>query len=284
LKNFSFIFFIIIFAVTSSYSQSGFKRQFKLPYALNNTTKAVFETMPNNYVMCGIVVDTLNGFTTNRLTLVGLNALGQPQWTKKYGNHKFEYLDNIFISKWFYKQGNYLYHAGCVRDSNNLQLGVFIKFNFNGDTIWQKRFYEAGYDVIPQQVVGSIDGGFLITGWFQNLTTRPVLIIKTDANGNELWRKKLNKAIPNTQDAKGIVQDTTTKKIVTIGYQYIGSSSAWGLYSNIIIADSLGNKLQQLNPIGYEGELRDIIQTKDKKFVAVGYVKNTLMIGALETY
>ena len=285
MKKLIYILFSIILAVTHSYSQGGFKRQFKLPFSKNNSTQAVFETTPNNYIMCGLVVDTLNNYQTNRLTLVGLNSQGQPQWVKKYGNKKFEYLDNTIITKWFYKQGNYLYHAGCVRDSNNKQLGVFIKFNFNGDTLWQKRFYEAGYDVIPQQVIGSADGGFLITGWFQNVTTSPVLIIKTDANGNELWRKMINKAVPNTQDAKVIVQDSATKKIVTVGYQYIGNANAFAGYANILITDSLGNKLSQVTyPSGIEGVLRDVIQTQDKKFVAIGNVKTPLLIGALETY
>lgn len=61
-------------AVTLSYSQGGFKRKFKLPNALNNTTKAVFETTANNYIVGGIVVDTLNGFTTNRLTRITKNG------------------------------------------------------------------------------------------------------------------------------------------------------------------------------------------------------------------
>lgn len=287
MKSLLSIVLITTLAITNGFSQGGFKRQFTLPLAKNNTTQAVFETTLGNYMVCGIVVDTLNNFQTNRLCLVGLNAQGQPQWVKKYGNHKFEYLDNPLIVKWFYKQGNFIYHVGCVRDSSNKYLGVLIKLNFNGDTIWQKKYYDLpNNDVIPQQVTGSADGGFLITGFSQDwvANTSPVLIIKTDANGKELWRKKLNKAVPNTQDAKVILQDSASKKIVTVGYQYIGNSNAWGHYSNLIIADSLGNILQQLNPIGTEGVLGDIIQTRDKKFVAIGNVKTSLMVGALETY
>ena len=279
-------FYAIIILISSFiYGQGGFKRQFKLPWSLNNTTKNIFETAPGNYMTCGIVVDTLNGFQTNRLVIMGLNNQGQLQWVKKYGNHKFEYLDNSLITKWFYKQGNYIYHAGCVKDSNNKYLGVLIKFNFNGDTLWQKRFYDPNDHTIPQMVTGSVDGGFLITGIFEDPVNpnRTVLLIKTDANGNELWRKKIPKIIPNGHDAKVITQDTLTKKIITAGYQYIGTSTAYSGYPSILILDSLGNKLSQHNYTG-KGLFTDLIQTKDKKFIAVGAEQQTLMVGALETY
>ncbi|MCW3077936.1 MAG: hypothetical protein JWO32_2545 [Bacteroidetes bacterium] len=249
--------------------QGGFKRQFKLPGSLNNTSKNVFETSPGNYIMCGLCVDTLNGFLTNRLVLTGLNSIGQPQWTKKYGNSKFQYLDNSFITKWFFKQGNFIYQTCCVRDSNNKQVGVLIKFDFNGDTLWQKIYTDPTDDVIPQMTTGSVDGGFLITGFFQNNinNTSPVLLIKTDYNGNELWRKKINKTGNNGHDGKVILQDTLTKKIITAGYQYIGTQNK----DNVIICDSLGNKLTEISYTGsYGGVLLDLIQTKDKNIVAVG--------------
>ncbi|MBL7921805.1 MAG: T9SS type A sorting domain-containing protein [Bacteroidia bacterium] len=280
-----YIFTILLIVTQSIYGQGGFKRQFKLPYSLNNTTKNVFETTPGNYLVCGIVVDTLNGFQTNRLAIMGLNSQGQLQWVKKYGNYKFEYLDNSLIAKWFYKEGNFIYHAGCVRDSNNKYIGVFIKFNFNGDTIWQKRFYDLSNYVIPQMVTGSVDNGFLITGMFEDPINpnRTVLLIKTDINGNELWRKKIPKAIPNLHDAKVILQDSVTKKIITAGYQYVGNASSYTGYPSILILDSLGNKLSQHSYTG-PGLFTDLIQTKDKKFIAVGAEKQSLMVGALETY
>jgi hypothetical protein len=263
----------------------GFKRRFKLPLAFNNTSKNIFQTSSGDYLMFGICVDTLDGFLTNRLVVTGLNAQGQPQWTKKYGNSKFEYLDNQFITKWFYKQGNYIYHAGSVRDSNNRYLGVFIKFDLNGDTIWQRRLYDPVEYTNPQMVCGSVDNGFLITGMFQDPNNPVVttLLIKTDANGNELWRKKIPKNTPNVHDGKVVVQDSLSKKIIIAGYQYIGTSSSYTGYTSILICDSLGTKLSQHNYGGWwAGLLVDLIQTTDKKFVAVGtLVKGTL--GNLDT-
>jgi len=267
------------------FGQGGFKRQFKLPTALNNTTKNVFETPAGNYIVCGIMVETVDNIQTNRLAIMGLNSQGQLQWTKKYGNSKFEYLDNSLIAKWFYKNDNFIYHAGCVRDSNNAQIGVLIKFNLNGDTIWQKRFYDPNDYTIPQMLIKSCDNGFFITGIFEDPVSvnRTVMLIKIDSNGNELWRKKITKVTPNAHDGKVILQDSATKKIVIVGYQYIGSSTAYTGYTSVLILDSLGVKLGQHN-YGGQGLITNIIQTKDKKFIAVGSVRQSLVIGNLDTY
>lgn len=265
-----FLIFIFFFYSILVSGQGGFRTK-QLPCQFTNGAKAIFETSPNNYIAGAIGVDTLNSFSTNRLVVMGLGPHGQLLWTKKYGNHKFEYLENTFITRSFYKQDQNIYYTGCVRDSNNKQIGVLIKFDLNGDTIWQKIYRDAVSDVVPQMITGSVDGGFLITGFFQT-PDRPCMLIKTDVNGNELWRKKINKAIPNVNDGKAIIQDSVSKKIAIVGYQYIGNASNWSLNDNVLILDSLGNKLSQHNYAGpgLGGWSVDLIQTKDKKLIVVG--------------
>jgi hypothetical protein len=270
-----YLIYILVIAHLGSNAQ-GFRSRYYLPNAKTNETKAIFESTPSNYIAGGFIVDSAY---TNRLCIMGLNSQGQLQWAKKYGSNKFMYLSNLLISRSFYKQGNYLYYTGAVYDSSstniNKNAGVLIKFDLNGDTVWQKVYRDVDTleDVIPQMITASADGGFLITGWFQNWSNTPYgkcLLIKTDANGNELWRKKVIKnSYPDVQDGKAIAQDSASKKIVIVGYQYIGGSSS---YNNILILDSLGVKLSQQSwdGIGAGGYLLDLIQTKDKKFVAVG--------------
>ncbi|MGZ3921887.1 MAG: T9SS type A sorting domain-containing protein, partial [Bacteroidia bacterium] len=54
------------------------------------------------------------------------------------------------------------------------------------------------------------------------------------------------------------------------GYQYIGNTNSWRSYQNIMILDSLGNQPIRVQNVPLGAGLTDIIQTKDKKFVAVG--------------
>ncbi len=228
-----------------------------MPPAKNNVTKDIFEISPGNYLACGISVDTLNGVSTNKLTMMQLGSQGEVLGVKKYGNKQLEYLNNSFTARAFYKAGNFVYTACCMRDSNNKQLGALIKFDFNGDTIWQKIYRDSVEDIIPQMVASSFDGGFLITGFFQNWITNesPCLLIKTDALGNEIWRKRINKTGHNVSDGKAIVQDSASGKIVIVGYQYVGSPSSFSMKDNVLILDSTGNTIVRRTFSGFGGNL-----------------------------
>ena len=264
---------LIIFLLTSLIVKpQGFKVRHSIPNASDNSSKALFEVSPGSYIGAGFVIDTSSGQPINCIAIMGLGSQGQLLWTKKYKGHKIEYYNNGFISRCFYKKGNYLYYAGCAVDTVANNIGVLIKFNMNGDTLWQKKYKDStSIDLIPQMVTASVDGGFLITGFFQNwiTNTQQGLILKTDANGNELWRRKLNKIAPNVQDGKAIVQDSTTKKIAIVGYQYLTAADN---HDNILILDSLGTKKYQgtLCWGGVGGSAFDLIQTQDKKLVMVG--------------
>jgi hypothetical protein len=159
---------------------------------------------------------------------------------------------------------------------------VLIKFDLNGDTLWQKIFRDSNslQNVIPQMLTASVDEGFLVTGVVQNSSFgNKCLLIKTDRNGNELWRKEISKVPPNVQDGRAILQDSASKKIVIAGYQSIGNATSGLGCANILILDSLGVKLHQINPTSAGGGLSDMIQTKDKKIVAVGEQNSYQIVG-----
>lgn len=265
------VLFLIFFLTCLVVKSQGFKVRHSIPNASDNSSKALFEVSPGSYIGAGFVIDTSSGQPINCIAIMGLGSQGQLLWTKKYKGHKIEYLNNGFIQRCFYKKNNFLYYSGCVVDTVGAQIGVFIKFNMNGDTLWQKVYRDStSIDLIPQMVTSSVDGGFLITGFFQNwiTNTQQGLILKTDVNGNELWRRKLNKIAPNVQDGKAIVQDSATKKIVIIGSQYLFN---YALNDNVLILDSLGNKIIQKNFGTIGAWAVDLIQTSDKKLVLVGW-------------
>lgn len=274
------ILFIFIFSAClfHSYSQ-GFRTRYKEPHTANNSARAIFEISTGNYIGAGFATDTSSGYARSSLALMGLDALGQVQWVKKHHGGSIEYINNPFSRKSFFKQGNNLYFAGAARDSaggNGRMFGVLIKYNLNGDTIWRKTYHGADSleDVVPQMGTASVDGGFLMTGFFQHWGSsgsRPCLLIKTNVNGNELWRQQINKIGHNVSDGKAIIQDSTTKKIAIVGYQYIGTPNSFYASDHILVTDSVGTKLYQGKFSGsYGGQALDLIQTSDKKLLMVG--------------
>ncbi len=285
LKKSIIIFFLLLSKLISA---QGFKVKEYISNSLNNTSKTIFEIAPRQYIGGGFTIDPLLG---TRLSLTGIDTTGHIKWIKHYGDTSFQHVDNFLITRYFMKHGNNLYYTGALRDKNPRAFGILMKFNFNGDTLWQKIFRSADTleDLIPQRVTASVDGGFLITGWFQywgSNSSRKLLILKTDANGNELWRKQINKGNPNVQDGKGIIQDSATKKIAIVGYQYLVTNTGFNTYDNIVILDSLGNYIASTSRIfGLGGALLDLIQTKDKKLVACGYkIVSTVNGGSTNLY
>lgn len=256
-------------------AQGGFKKKYFLQNAYMSNCREVIEAPNGNFILSGIVNDSSG---TVKLTILGADAQGNLLWQKDYTNPNFEYIDNdLHLRAPILKDGNYFYHALCARISGGRQIGILIKFDFNGDTIWQKTYRDVDSleDVLPQGITKSTDGGLLLTGFFQNWSSSPYskcLIIKTDINGNELWRKKIGKSPPDlveVQDGQSIVQDSATKNIIIVGYQYLGN----GTYSNILILDSSGNKIVQTTfNNGNGGGFSEVIQLKDKNFLTCGAI------------
>lgn len=278
---------IFFFINTTLLAQGGWKKKYHLQNSLNSICTNVFEAQNGNLIMLGFTYSSQNASGSNKLSVVGIDYLGNMLWRKDYGTKKLEYLHNIFAPNGaVLKDGSFFYHTLCARDSNNAQIGVLIKFNYNGDTLWQKFFREMSpKDLIPQAITKSVDGGLLITGASQEPNGQACFVIKTDLNGNELWRKRINKSTPNVQDGTSIVQDSTTKKIVIVGYQYIGSSTYQETYSNVLILDSLGTKtLQTTFNNGDGGGAASVIRLRDGNFLTSCNLNANNDIGALTRY
>lgn len=281
-----FLLLILVSLTLSLSGQGGYKRKYALANSLNSICYKAIEMPNGNIVMFGLTYDTIGNPGCNRLTLIETNPSGTILWRKDYGNYKFEYL-NWISPRSIVKTNNAFYFVVAVRDSNNKQIGAFIKFNLQGDTLWQKVFRDPAEDFIPAGLTQSVDGGFLFTGFFQNWSnnTQPLLVVKTDINGNELWRKKIHKTTPDVHDGKALVQDSFSKKIVLVGYQYIGNSNNFNVFSNVMVLDSLGNKIIQktLNNSG-GGAFGEVIQLKDKNFLTCGAMNSNNDLGAWPRY
>ena len=248
----------------------GFRKKHYLPNTYSSACRDVIEAPNGNLIGLGISTDSTLGSYV--LTVLGMDALGNPMWRKSYVGNGVLYFDNDYhVRGPVLQDSTGFYHALTAWDGVNPRaFGVLLRFNYNGDTLWQKKYKSADTleDVMLQGMCKSVDGGLLFTGLFQYWGApawQKALILKTDLNGNELWRKKISKAVPDVQDGKSIIQDSSTKKIFVAGYQYIGNANSWGAYGSVVIADSVGNKISQFASNNYNGDgFLDIIQLTDK--------------------
>jgi hypothetical protein len=276
------ILFIFIVFLEYPVLGQGFRSKFQATGCHNHYSKAIYETTPGNYFSAGIAVDTSSGSNIICLIVCGLNSTGAKTWEKKYGDPNCQYPFSTFISRSFFKEGNYIYYTGPVKDTGQYYKGTLIKFDLNGDIVWQEFYKDSTRDVVPQMVTRSVDGGFLLTGFYQdwNLHENPALLIKTDSSGKELWRRIINKITPNFQEGRGIAQDSATKRIAVVGYQLKGTNQ--DVTDNFLILDSLGNTIYQSFHV--LGVLQDLIRTRDGKFIAVGLNRTPMGSGIYKNY
>lgn len=262
-KKLIYIFFILNLKIAAQ----GFRTFVNITKGTNHCTKDVFEIANGNYFGLGISIDTLKNRVRYPLSVVIFDGQGKILIIKNYLKNKINFSNPPTVIRTSCKVGSNLYFAGTVFDTAFKFTCVFIKFNFNGDTLWWKNFNDPNTDIQINKVSPSIDGGFLLLGTIMDNVNgiQPILLIKTDANGNELWRKIIHKSNPDGAEPRGILQDSLCKKIVIVGTQNFGSG-IW--YSDLIVLDSLGNNIYRY---GYQqGGAQDVIQTKDKNFVMVG--------------
>lgn len=273
------IFTLLVCANLICFAQGGFSKN----YFLNNVNTAqcidAFEAPNGNIISIGVAS---NGWY-NTLKIMGADQQGNKLWEKSYGSEKFEYLLGILENRTVIYDNNAFFIYRAVRDSNYKYLSTLIKFNYNGDTIWQKKYYqnknkyfESDKDLLLQAASKSVDGGFLLCGVaYDNVNFYAIIIIKTDANGNELWRKFYSKPnAPYFIEPVKAIQDSASKRIFLIGnqFRYDGHpEQGYSNYGTVFLFDSLGNFINSkwFNGLCGGGFL-DGLQTKDKNFVAIG--------------
>ena len=172
-------FLAFYFCGSNFLAQTGFKKTYYLQNSLSSTSCDIIEIPNGELVMIGLTNGTLNGSISSRLTAVGTDASGNQLWRKSYGNSKFGYLYNPLISRGGISDNSGIYYSCSVRDSLNAYYSVLVKFNFSGDTLWQRTYKDSMYDLFSQSVCKTTDGGLLLCGYLQknNAQNHPLYLL-----------------------------------------------------------------------------------------------------------
>jgi len=141
---------------------------------------SVHQTFQGGYI--------ISGFTTNLITsdkdlyVLLVDQNGDTIWTRSIP----------FGDPWTIG-----YSIEETHDSGYVVVGVIgsfgflIKFDLNGDTLWSKRYVANAYAETLMDVKQTADSGFILSGTQQvaSFWDDAAVLIKTDRNGNLLWRK-----------------------------------------------------------------------------------------------
>lgn len=125
--------------------------------------------------------------------LTKTTSTGTLLWNKEFPQTNAEHATNIYDIQ--STTGGYVLAGEIVPTSDNdsfAKQGRMIKVDEEGNKLWTKNYpVSAGWNFINMtKVIATPDNGFLLGGIIsKNADDTDFLILKTDADGNEQWRK-----------------------------------------------------------------------------------------------
>ncbi len=219
---------------------------------------SVQQTIDGGYIVAGWTSSYGVGLTD--AWLIKTDADGNEIWNKTFGGSKSDQAYCVQQTT----DGGYII-SGLI----NFALGNMwlIKTDADGNKMWDKSFgggsMEAGYSVQE-----TTDGGYIIAGRTDSYGSGPldVWFIKTDANGNDIWKKTFG---GSGSDFAYSVQQTVDGGYILAGSTNSYGAGSWDIW--LIKTDTDGNKIWNKTFGGSSDERGfSVQQTTDGGYIVTG--------------
>jgi hypothetical protein len=222
---------------------------------------SVQQTSDGGYIITGDTASYGNAGHDN-VWLIKTDANGKELWSKTFGGS----YGDVGYSVQQISDGGYIITGVSIASVGDDVL--LIKTDANGKELWSKTFggsaSDGGYSV--QQ---TSDGGYIITGYTRSYGAGDidVWLIKTDANGKELWSKTFG---GSAGDVGYSVQQTSDGGCIITGYTQ--SYGAGGFDVWLIKTDANGKEFWNRTFGGSTDEVGySVQQTSDGGYVITGW-------------
>lgn len=149
---------------------------------------ALCESGDGNFYVCGYTHSFGKG--EEDVYLVKIDKNGNKLWSKTFGGERLDMANSISRTK----DDGLLIGATSGSFSNNTDF-YLIRTDGQGKELWSKTYAAEGTRGHAFEwcnaMVGTRDGGAILTGYSDSQDVMDVYVIKTDAEGNEVWTKTL---------------------------------------------------------------------------------------------
>jgi len=230
------------------------------------------ELKNKSYIACGVSNSPFNSFCS--AYVVKTKNDGSYIWNKHF-NFSTEGCD-IFTDVKELPDSNYLL-VGTTYDSIIQNSDVFLaKIDTNGNLLWFKKYTHTDNDQSAELKL-TPDGKVIIVGNSSpnpNTTYNDVLLIKTDLNGNLIWRKRFGDAFEEVYLTLQVIKNNT-EYVLGGRHGYYSTGNPY-FDMSIMRTDTAGNIIWQQQygtPSGNE-PAGSVIQTLDSGFVFSGTYNN----------
>jgi len=204
------------------------------------------------------------------VSAAGVYAQPQPPdtlWTKTFGGSS----GDLGMSVQQTSEGGYIV-AGYTESYGVGQSDVYlIKTDANGNETWSQTYGGSAYDY-SESVQQTSDGGYIIAGSTSSYGagSYDVYLIKTDANGNELWSQTFG---GSSIDCGLSIQQTSDGGYIIAGYT--GSYGAGNSDVYLIKTDASGNEQWTQTFGGSSSDFGwSVQQTSDGGYIIAGWTSS----------
>ncbi|MCK9401390.1 MAG: T9SS type A sorting domain-containing protein [Bacteroidales bacterium] len=239
--NFKHTFIVLFILFLSSGAGFSQPRYFNEVYNPNGTWAigGGIIGINNGYFGCALSGDSISDYYYNTSTFI-INPEGDITSWKNFGKDGCDF--------WAGDEGGLTKNNNCYGLFGTLDdylndsiYGLFYKFDNYGDTILTKAFTSDSDTIfVGRACTTTSDGGFALLGNISgNEANKDIILIKTDSNGNELWRNQYGS--DSSDWAKSLIQTSDNgyaisswRRIPYIGYEETADPIVYK-------TDSLGN-------------------------------------------
>ncbi|MCE3225897.1 MAG: lipoprotein [Bacteroidetes bacterium] len=212
-----------------NHAQNTFQKVYPTTY--DKTSRDVLQTSDGGYILVGMTNNS--NITDCDLLIMKTDANGELLWTKTYGGAKPDYAYSMSETN----DGNY-FVTGFSQSFGGGDYDIYlIKFDPNGDKIWEKTYGSWGNEE-ARGIIKTSDGNFLIVGTSTSFSSsQNAVLIKIDGDGTTLWTK--------TYGGPGLEFGNSVKQCSDGGFILGGQTFSWGQNGDtyIVRTNSSGDTL-----------------------------------------
>lgn len=226
--------------------------------------RTVQQTYDKGYIIGG------SSFSSTALyaMLIKTDEQGNEEWNKIYSGLKWALGSSVQQTV----EGGYILTglSTPVTDTRFSQL-FLLKTDENGNEEWNQtfKFWDKSSGISVQQTQ---DNGYIITGLtnnFSNPFESEIILLKTDKNGNEIWRKTFAFLYINQGFS---VKQTKDKGYIITGNVAYNINDTFNSYAVLLKTDEYGNLLWYKTFNYKAGAMGlSVQQTSDDGYIIMGY-------------
>jgi PKD repeat protein/putative intracellular protease/amidase len=154
---------------------------------LSELAHAIVETDDGGYIIAGSSIREISGtFGDRDIYILKTDSQGNEEWSRLIHHFYFDSAHSIKQTS----DGGFIIAGQTDILFQELLDTYLIKIDSEGNEVWRHQRGESTYYDYGRSVCVNSDGGFLLCGTTRSIENgNDVYLIKTDADGNEIWKK-----------------------------------------------------------------------------------------------